>query len=61
MTEVHDEGTGGDYQGRVARLRKTGRSARTYGAGGPFEDYVGHCDNLSHEDHAMMFAWEITP
>ncbi|MFC9350531.1 multicopper oxidase family protein [Arthrobacter sp. NPDC057013] len=23
--------------------------------------YVGHCHNLTHEDHAMMFAWEITP
>jgi len=23
--------------------------------------YVGHCHNLNHEDHAMMFAWEITP
>jgi FtsP/CotA-like multicopper oxidase with cupredoxin domain len=21
--------------------------------------YVGHCHNLSHEDHAMMFGWEI--
>jgi FtsP/CotA-like multicopper oxidase with cupredoxin domain len=21
--------------------------------------YVGHCHNLIHEDHAMMFAWEI--
>lgn len=23
--------------------------------------YVTHCHNLSHEDHAMMFGWEITP
>ena len=23
--------------------------------------YVAHCHNLAHEDHAMMFAWEITP
>jgi FtsP/CotA-like multicopper oxidase with cupredoxin domain len=23
--------------------------------------YVAHCHNLVHEDHAMMFAWEITP
>ena len=23
--------------------------------------YVGHCHNLAHEDHAMMFGWEITP
>ncbi|CAH0266513.1 Spore coat protein A [Arthrobacter sp. Bi83] len=23
--------------------------------------YVGHCHNLAHEDHAMMFSWEITP
>jgi FtsP/CotA-like multicopper oxidase with cupredoxin domain len=23
--------------------------------------YVGHCHNLAHEDHAMMFAWTITP
>jgi FtsP/CotA-like multicopper oxidase with cupredoxin domain len=22
--------------------------------------YVGHCHNLAHEDHAMMFGWEIT-
>jgi FtsP/CotA-like multicopper oxidase with cupredoxin domain len=22
--------------------------------------YVAHCHNLAHEDHAMMFAWEIT-
>jgi FtsP/CotA-like multicopper oxidase with cupredoxin domain len=21
--------------------------------------YVSHCQNLAHEDHAMMFAWEI--
>ena len=21
--------------------------------------YVGHCHNLAHEDHAMMFGWEI--
>jgi FtsP/CotA-like multicopper oxidase with cupredoxin domain len=23
--------------------------------------YVGHCHNLAHEDHAMMFGWEIIP
>ncbi|NUR07073.1 MAG: multicopper oxidase domain-containing protein [Nocardioidaceae bacterium] len=23
--------------------------------------YVAHCHNLLHEDHAMMFAWSITP
>ena len=23
--------------------------------------YVAHCHNLSHEDHAMMFGWEIKP
>jgi len=23
--------------------------------------YVAHCHNLMHEDHAMMFAWTITP
>jgi FtsP/CotA-like multicopper oxidase with cupredoxin domain len=23
--------------------------------------YVGHCHNLAHEDHAMMFGWEIAP
>jgi FtsP/CotA-like multicopper oxidase with cupredoxin domain len=23
--------------------------------------YVAHCHNLNHEDHAMMFGWEITP
>jgi FtsP/CotA-like multicopper oxidase with cupredoxin domain len=23
--------------------------------------YVGHCHNLAHEDHAMMFGWAITP
>lgn len=23
--------------------------------------YVTHCHNLSHEDHAMMFGWEIKP
>jgi FtsP/CotA-like multicopper oxidase with cupredoxin domain len=23
--------------------------------------YVAHCHNLTHEDHAMMFAWEIVP
>jgi FtsP/CotA-like multicopper oxidase with cupredoxin domain len=23
--------------------------------------YVGHCHNLAHEDHSMMFGWEITP
>jgi FtsP/CotA-like multicopper oxidase with cupredoxin domain len=22
---------------------------------------VAHCHNLAHEDHAMMFGWEITP
>ncbi|RPJ84235.1 MAG: hypothetical protein EHM13_05315, partial [Acidobacteria bacterium] len=22
--------------------------------------YVAHCHNLAHEDHAMMFGWEIT-
>jgi FtsP/CotA-like multicopper oxidase with cupredoxin domain len=30
-----------------------------------FRDFVGpcvaHCHNLAHEDHAMMFGWEITP
>ena len=30
-----------------------------------FRDFVGpyvvHCHNLIHEDHAMMFAWEIIP
>ncbi len=23
--------------------------------------YVCHCHNLAHEDHAMMFGWEIVP
>jgi FtsP/CotA-like multicopper oxidase with cupredoxin domain len=23
--------------------------------------YVAHCHNLMHEDHAMMFGWEIVP
>ena len=23
--------------------------------------YVAHCHNLAHEDHAMMWNWEITP
>jgi FtsP/CotA-like multicopper oxidase with cupredoxin domain len=23
--------------------------------------YVAHCHNLAHEDHAMMFGWEIRP
>jgi len=23
--------------------------------------YVAHCHNLTHEDHAMMFSWEIVP
>ncbi|WP_197677231.1 multicopper oxidase domain-containing protein [Friedmanniella luteola] len=23
--------------------------------------YVGHCHNLAHEDHSMMFGWEIKP
>jgi len=23
--------------------------------------YVAHCHNLAHEDHAMMFGFEITP
>jgi FtsP/CotA-like multicopper oxidase with cupredoxin domain len=23
-------------------------------------NYVAHCHNLAHEDHAMMFGWEIT-
>jgi FtsP/CotA-like multicopper oxidase with cupredoxin domain len=23
--------------------------------------YVAHCHNLNHEDHAMMFGWEIVP
>lgn len=23
--------------------------------------YVAHCHNLAHEDHAMMFGWQITP
>jgi FtsP/CotA-like multicopper oxidase with cupredoxin domain len=23
--------------------------------------YVGHCHNLTHENHAMMFAWRIVP
>ncbi|NOT03032.1 MAG: multicopper oxidase domain-containing protein [Anaerolineales bacterium] len=23
--------------------------------------YVAHCHNLAHEDHAMMFGWEIIP
>ena len=23
--------------------------------------YVAHCHNLAHEDHAMMFGWEVVP
>ena len=23
--------------------------------------YVAHCHNLAHEDHNMMFGWEIVP
>jgi FtsP/CotA-like multicopper oxidase with cupredoxin domain len=26
-----------------------------------FGGYVAHCHNLIHEDHAMMFGWEIIP
>jgi FtsP/CotA-like multicopper oxidase with cupredoxin domain len=30
-----------------------------------FRDWVGryvmHCHNLTHEDHAMMFRWDIVP
>ena len=32
------------------------RSFRTFT--GP---YVAHCHNLAHEDHNMMFGWEILP
>jgi FtsP/CotA-like multicopper oxidase with cupredoxin domain len=32
------------------------RNFRTY-----LGKYVAHCHNLAHEDHAMMFGWEITP
>jgi FtsP/CotA-like multicopper oxidase with cupredoxin domain len=24
-------------------------------------NYVAHCHNLAHEDHAMMFGWQIVP
>jgi FtsP/CotA-like multicopper oxidase with cupredoxin domain len=24
-------------------------------------NYVAHCHNLAHEDHAMMFGWQINP
>jgi FtsP/CotA-like multicopper oxidase with cupredoxin domain len=24
-------------------------------------EYVAHCHNLAHEDHAMMFGWKIEP
>jgi FtsP/CotA-like multicopper oxidase with cupredoxin domain len=24
-------------------------------------EYVAHCHNLTHEDHAMMFGWDIAP
>jgi FtsP/CotA-like multicopper oxidase with cupredoxin domain len=24
-------------------------------------EYVAHCHNLTHEDHAMMFGWDIVP
>ena len=24
-------------------------------------NYVAHCHNLAHEDHAMMFGWKIVP
>jgi FtsP/CotA-like multicopper oxidase with cupredoxin domain len=27
---------------------------------GVTRNYVAHCHNLAHEDHAMMFGWEIT-
>ena len=23
--------------------------------------YVAHCHTLAHEDHAMMFGWQIDP
>jgi FtsP/CotA-like multicopper oxidase with cupredoxin domain len=26
-----------------------------------FGPYVAHCHNLAHEDHNMMFAWDIIP
>ena len=41
-----------------AGLTKTGTSFLT---GRPVARYVAHCHNLAHEDHAMMFAWEIVP
>jgi len=32
------------------------RKFRTY-----VGNYVAHCHNLAHEDHAMMFGWKIVP
>jgi len=36
------------------------RNFRTFNGSGTRARYVAHCHNLAHEDHAMMFGWEIT-
>ena len=64
---------GKDVTTRQTRRTPTTSRARTWSALDPgesviiyrgFRDFVGpyvaHCHNLAHEDHAMMFGWEIT-
>lgn len=35
------------------------RNFRTFPTVGPTAKYVAHCHNLAHEDHSMMFGWDI--
>ena len=47
METVHEPLSGVNQKSRVAR-----RSACV--------SVLAHCHNLAHEDHAMMYGWEIT-
>jgi FtsP/CotA-like multicopper oxidase with cupredoxin domain len=62
VTRTPDPGHPDDISGEDTVALDPGESVILYrGFRDFFGPYVGHCHNLSHEDHAMMFAWEITP
>ncbi|EMY33905.1 bilirubin oxidase [Arthrobacter crystallopoietes BAB-32] len=62
VTKTPDKGHPDDVSREDLVALDPGESVIVYRG---FRDFVGpyvaHCHNLAHEDHAMMFGWEITP
>ena len=61
VSQAADRGHPDDRSREDLAALDPGESVIVYRGFRDFEGpYVAHCHNLAHEDHAMMFGWEIT-